>query len=75
MNKQRRKQISDIRDRLADLIIDLEAVRDAEQEYYDAMPESIQGGAKGARAQEDIDSLDAAAVDVQNASEQLMGME
>ena len=74
MNKDRRKQIDAIIKRLeselAPLIDeikqDIENVRDDEQEYYDNMPENLQDGEKGERAQSAIDALENAISDVED---------
>jgi hypothetical protein len=67
MNKQRRKDIEDIISKLADLealkteIYEaIETVKDEEQEYYDNMPEGLQGSDKGYAAEEAINNLDEA---------------
>ncbi len=44
----------------ADVQSQLETLRDEEQEYYDNMPEGLQAGEKGDKAQEAIDSIDEA---------------
>lgn len=65
MNQQRRKQLAELRDRMSDLqaqvstlVEDLQGVRDDEQEYLDNMPESLQEGEKGQKAQAAIDLLE-----------------
>ncbi|HEY8096982.1 MAG TPA: hypothetical protein VIE65_12945 [Methylobacter sp.] len=58
MNKNRRKTISEIADRITGLKTDIEIVRDEEQEAYDALPESLQGGDKGQAMQSAIDALE-----------------
>lgn len=74
MNNERRKalgklkeQISDLRVKLdelignaADLHSELEGLKDEEQEYFDNMPESLQGGDKGQTAEEAIQNLETA---------------
>jgi predicted transcriptional regulator len=67
MNKDRRKMIAQITEDvqkainlLEDVQGDIETVRDEEQDYLDAMPESMQGGEKGEMAQEAIDALEEA---------------
>ena len=67
MNKDRRKEIQDIINRMAELesLRDelkeaIEAVRDEEQEYYDNMPEGLQGSDRGYAAEEAISNLDEA---------------
>lgn len=65
MNKQRRKDIDSIIERLheikstfEDVLTDVEGVRDEEQESYDNMPEGLQQTERGEIAQEAIDKLD-----------------
>lgn len=81
MNNQRRKDIATVGELLPDIPDDIEAAKskleeilEEEQEYFDNMPESFQGGDKGDTAQatidalqEAIDSLDQAAEAVNNA--------
>ena len=57
MNKARRKEIEKIITKLCELSEDLEALREEEQEYYDNMPEAIQQGVKGERAEEIIGNI------------------
>lgn len=40
MNKSRRKRIQDIKDKLLDLLAEIEEIKDEEQEAYDNLPES-----------------------------------
>lgn len=65
MNAARRKQIAALNERLqaligqaTDLRDELETIRDEEQDYYDAMPESLQGGEKGEKAQEAVSAIE-----------------
>lgn len=58
MNKQRRKEIEGVRDQLDAIFGMLESVRGTvedlqaeEQEYFDNMPESLQGGERGEAAE------------------------
>lgn len=60
MNKQRRKEIEAVKDRLIGLQSDIEMLRDEEQEYKENMPESLQQGEKGDKAQAAIDALEEA---------------
>lgn len=67
MNRQRRKEIGALAVRAAEIVTliddlkeDLETVRDEEQEYFDNMPESLQGGEKGDMAQAAIEQMDEA---------------
>lgn len=58
MNKDRRAQIQKLIDKLYEIQGDIDFLKDEEQEYYDNMPESIQAGEKGDKAQEAVDNLD-----------------
>lgn len=84
MNKERRKQIADLISRLRELTIpDLEAlktemdeihdgideVKEQEQEYFDNMPESLQGGDKGSVAEAAIQALEEAGEALETAAQ------
>jgi hypothetical protein len=65
MNKDRRKQIAGvdsligrIREMLEEAKSEAESARDDERDYFDNMPESLQGGEKGERASAAADALD-----------------
>lgn len=65
MNAARRKQLESIKERLTTLMgeasslgDELAALRDEEQEYLDNMPENMQDGEKGQKAQEAIDVME-----------------
>ncbi len=67
MNAQRRKALSELevkisaaKDTLETCKDDLEMLRDEEQEYYDNMSESLQGGEKGDIAQGAISNMESA---------------
>jgi hypothetical protein len=73
MNKERRKAITAAtalveaaRNAMDEARVAIEAIRDEEQEYYDAMPESIQSGEKGEAAQTAIETLDNAISELEN---------
>lgn len=76
MNKQRRKEISRIieeiesavstaKEKLEELQIDIESVRDEEQEYMDNMPENLQGSERYETAEQAVDNLDNAASSIE----------
>ena len=65
MNKQRRKQIDAAKQRLAALIaeaealrLDVEGIRDDEQDYRDAIPESLADSEKAQKADSAIEAFD-----------------
>lgn len=79
MNNERREAIRNLIARaeelksMADTLKDdIQSVLDEEQDYYDNMPESFQGGEKGDRAQEAINNLETA-VDCFDSFDELTG--
>ena len=58
MDKQRRKKLEDVLDRLQGCMMDLEYIKEEEQESYDNLPESLQYSEKGEQMQENVDDLD-----------------
>lgn len=66
MNADRRKRISTLISTIEQALSEIETLRDEEQDVYDNMPESIQGGEKGERAQAAADALGEAANDLES---------
>ncbi len=65
MNAQRRKKLEILKERLTILMgeasslgDDLAELRNEEQDYFDNMPESLQGGDKGQKAEEAISAME-----------------
>jgi hypothetical protein len=58
MNKDRRTSLEAIANKIDGLKCELETLRDEEQEYFDNMPESLQGSDKGETAENAISNLD-----------------
>jgi flagellar biosynthesis chaperone FliJ len=71
MNDQRRKQLKEALQKLEDAAASIEICKDEEQEYYDNMPEGLQGGEKGDKAQEAIDGLEEALTQIDDAIAQI----
>jgi hypothetical protein len=75
MNKDRRdaiKAVIKVLDRLPDwddMQATVEALRDEEQEYFDNIPESLQGGDRGMAAESAIQFMDEAISAIENARE------
>ena len=61
MNKDRRKQIEDVKDSLDEIIASLNDIKDEEQDAYDNKPESLQSSDNGSRRTDPIDAIDEAA--------------
>jgi hypothetical protein len=60
MNNERRKKLKWLGAQIDELAVLVEEIRDAEQEAFDNMPESLQDGERGDAAQQSIDYLDTA---------------
>ena len=60
MNKERRKALQSIVDRLTELGEELAAIRDEEQEAYENLPEGIQSSERGEMMDAAIGYLDEA---------------
>lgn len=58
MNKNRRKQIDDVLEQLNPLLLEIESVKDEEQEAYDNLPESMQNGDKGEKMADAVNNLE-----------------
>ena len=64
MNKEREKRLLGIIDKLEASQSDLQIVLDEEQEYHDAIPESMSEGERAARSQEYLDALEQGISDI-----------
>lgn len=71
MNAQRRNEITKLIECLENLASDVRAVAEEEQEYYDNMPESLQGGEKGEAAEAAAQCLEDAAGELEEIVNQL----
>lgn len=78
MNKDRRKTLDELRERLNaaegrfnEVKVDIESVRDEEQDTFDNMPESFQNGERGEMSQAAIDAMDEAAGHIEEIIEML----
>lgn len=74
MNRQRRKDLRRAADLLAEVGAIIEQARSEEDEYFEAMPESIAAGEKGERAQAATKALEDAYEALGEVSETLEGV-
>lgn len=68
MNKARRDELTKAATMLQEAQAIIESCRDEEQEYYDNMPESLQGGDKGSNAESAIESMESAISGIEEAA-------
>lgn len=70
MNKKRRNELAKLalklemiesileKEKLEEIIFDLEGVKDEEEEAFDNMPENLQGSCRGSESEDAIDNID-----------------
>lgn len=71
MNKQRRKIINGAITKLEEAQIELESVKDDEEEAFNNLPESLQSGDRGEAMSEAIDNLESAISSIEEAADYL----
>ena len=71
MNKLRRKQLSEIQDKIAELRDMIDMVLSEEQEAFDNLPEGIQESERGEAMQAAIDAMENAMSSCEEAEESL----
>jgi hypothetical protein len=67
MNNDRRKQINKAVALMQEALSILETARDEEQEYYDNMPEGLQGSERGEAAEQAVSNLEDACSNLEDA--------
>lgn len=71
MNKERRKQIEDLINKIEECMAECETIGSEERDYYDNMPENMQSGDKGQAASDAADAIDSARDDLENSRDNL----
>lgn len=69
MNNKRRQQLRGLIERMETLKAELEMIESDEQEYFDTMPENLQGSMNGMNSEEAIDKMAEAVLCVEEAIE------
>jgi flagellar biosynthesis chaperone FliJ len=67
MNNARRKQLSKWLEDIEAIKSELEEICSDEQDYFDNMPENLQGGQRGMDAEEAIDQMNEAVSSIEEA--------
>ena len=57
MNRTRRQQLRKLIEKMKILKSELEMIESDEQEYYDSMPENLQGSMNGMNSEEALDKI------------------
>ena len=71
MNAERRKTLEEATGLLDDAKSMIEGCRDEEQDYFDDMPENLQGSERGERAEEVVGSLDSVIDSIETALQEI----
>jgi len=74
MNKDRRKELTAIGAAILEAKDHLEAVRDAEQEAFDNLPDSLQQGERGQAMEEAIGNLESTIANLEDAAGEIEGI-
>ena len=67
MNKIRRARINEVKEEVERLSSVVESLRDEEQDYFDNIPENLQGSERAEISEAAIDALDAAVSSMEEA--------
>ena len=67
MNKARRQQLRKWLEDMENIKGELETICSDEQDYYDNMPENLQGGQRGMDAEEAIEQMEEAVSSIEDA--------
>jgi hypothetical protein len=67
MNNKRRQQLRDLISKMEVLKNELEIIESDEQDYFDGMPENLQGSTNGMNSEEAIDKMADAIICVEEA--------
>lgn len=71
MNKQRRQKIRDVRKGIENCKDNLQKILDEEQDYFDNMPENLQGSMRGSESEDAIDTMENCIEDLENIIKEL----
>lgn len=71
MNKQRRQKIRDVRKEIENCKENLQKILDEEQDYFDNMPENLQGSIRGSDSEDAIDTMENCIEDLENIIKEL----
>ena len=74
MNKNRKQVIKTYTSILQDVLQKLDNVLDEERDYYDNMPENLQGSLRADASQDAIDELEEAIADIGSAIDHLINI-
>lgn len=71
MNKERRKNLEKVQEKLLEVQADLQWIREEEEDAFDNLPESLQDSEKGESMQEAISTMEEIDSSIQDAIDSL----
>lgn len=74
MNKQRKQKIRDVRKEIENCKDNLQKILDEEQDYFDNIPENLQGSMRGSNSEDAIDTMENCIEDLENIINELMNI-
>lgn len=74
MNKQRREKIREIRNEIESCKDKLQIILDEEQDYFDNMPENLQGSMRGSDSEDAIDTMEGCIDELDEVIKELIGI-
>lgn len=74
MNKQRREKIREVRNEIETCMNKLQTILDEEQDYFDNMPENLQGSMRGSDSEDAIDIMESCIDRLDEIIEELLGI-
>lgn len=74
MNKQRKQKIKEVRQQIESCKNDLQIILDEEQDYFDNMPENLQGSIRGSDSEDAIDTLESCIDELDEIVKELIGI-
>lgn len=74
MNKQRKQKIKEVRQQIETCKNDLQIILDEEQDYFDNMPENLQGSMRGSDSEDAIDTLENCIEELEEVIKELIGI-
>ena len=74
MNKQRRQKIRNVKNDIEKCINYLQCLLDEEQDYFDNMPENLQGSMRGSDSEEAVDIMESCIEDLEKVVEELLSI-
>lgn len=74
MNKERRERLENLMGQLSTIKDEIDELKNAEQEAFDNLPESLQGGESGQKMEGNVEILDEALDSLTEVDEALQGL-